>query len=259
MAVIKKSEAASAARNAVVLDLGDIARQAELLRLRAEEQAEAIVAEARAERARLVKSGYDEGFAQGQKKGYAEGRKQGEEEGKQESTIAARVKLDEIERAWTEALDDFADGRHHLLVECKQNVIRLAISIAERVIHRAVEQDERVVLAQVEHALKLIGRPTRVAVLINPDDGAMVRRALPSISARLGAVEHVVLEEDETITQGGCIVRTAEGGEIDASLETQIRRIAQTLLPQAARDSSDESRSREDQSRNDRSREDRAA
>ena len=246
MAVIKKSEAVSAARNAVVLDLGDIARQAELLRLRAEEQAEAIVAEARAERTRLVKSGYDEGFAQGQKKGYAEGRKQGEEEGKQESTIAARVKLDEIERAWTEALDDFADGRHHLLVECKQNVIRLAISIAERVIHRAVEQDERVVLAQVEHALKLIGRPTRVAVLINPEDGAMVRRALPSISARLGAMEHVVLEEDTSIERGGCVVRTAEGGEIDASLATQIQRIAQTLIPQSAREEKTEGQARED-------------
>ncbi len=246
MAVIKKSEAVSAARNAVVLDLGDIARQAELLRKRAEEQAEAIIADARAQREQLIASGYEEGHAEGSKKGYAEGFAKGEEEGKQESTVAARVKLDEIEKAWTEALDEFADGRHHLLVECKENVVRLAISIAERVIHRAVKLDERVVLAQVEHALKLIGRPTRVAVLINPDDGAMVRRALPSISARLGAMEHVVLEEDPSITRGGCIVRTAEGGEIDASLETQIGRIAQTLLPQIAGSEDGESKSRED-------------
>ena len=124
--------------------------------------------------------------------------------------------------------------------------IRLALSIAERVIHRAVSLDERVVLAQVEHALKLIGRPTRVAVLINPEDGAMVRRALPSISARLGAIEHVVLEEDPSITRGGCVVRTAEGGEIDASLEPQIGRIAQTLLPQISNDTDGESKSRED-------------
>lgn len=246
MAVIKKSEAAHAVRNAVVLDLGDIARQAELLRKRAEEQAEAIVADAREERERLVSTGYAEGQAEGAKKGYAEGFAKGEEEGKQESTLAARVKLDEIEKAWTEALDDFADRRHHLLVECKENVVRLALSIAERVIHRAVSLDERVVLAQVEHALKLIGRPTRVVVLINPDDGAMVRRALPSISARLGAIEHVVLEEDQSITRGGCVVRTAEGGEIDASLETQIGRIAQTLLPQIAADTAGESKSRED-------------
>ncbi|MCA9273886.1 MAG: hypothetical protein KDA31_12680 [Phycisphaerales bacterium] len=246
MAVIKKSEAVNAARNAVVLDLGDIARQAELLRRRAEEQAEAIVADAREQRERLVSTGYTEGHVEGSKKGYSEGFTKGEEEGKQESTAAARVKLDEIEKAWTEALDDFADRRHHLLVECKENVIRLALSIAERVIHRAVSLDERVVLAQVEHALKLIGRPTRVAVLINPEDGAMVRRALPSISARLGAIEHVVLEEDPSITRGGCVVRTAEGGEIDASLETQIGRIAQTLLPQISNDTDGESKSRED-------------
>ncbi len=246
MAVIKKSDAHRVEHEAVVLDLGDIERQAALLRSRAEEQAEAIMESARAERARLTANGHEEGRAAGLKQGYAEGFAKGEEEGKQASTLAARATLDEIERAWTEALDDFADRRHHLLVESKVNVIRLAISIAERVIHRAVEQDERVVLAQVEHALKLIGRPTRIEVLIHPDDGAMVRRALPSISARFGAIEHVVLEEDESVAQGGCVVRTAEGGEIDASLATQIQRIAQTLIPPAAREEKSDDQARED-------------
>lgn len=246
MAVIKKSDAQNYGRDAVVLDLGDIARQAELLRRRAEEQAEAIIERAKAERKRLTESAHEEGYKAGQKKGYAEGFAHGEEEGKQQSTLEARTKLDEIEKAWTEALDDFADRRHHLLVECKENVIRLALSIAERVIHRAIEQDERVVLAQVEHALKLIGRPTRVVVLIHPEDGAMVRRALPSISARLGAIEHVVIDEDPSIERGGCVVRTAEGGEIDASLATQIQRIAQTLIPQSVRGEKDEGQARED-------------
>lgn len=246
MAVIKKSDAAGSARDAVVLDLGDIARQAEMLRRRAREQAEAIVAEARAEHDRLVSSGYAEGHAAGKSAGYAEGVARGEEEGRQRATRDARVKLDEIEKAWTEALDDFADRRHHLLVESKESVIRLALAIAERVIHRAVAADERIALAQVEHALKLIGRPTRVAVLVHPEDGAMVRRALPSISARLGAIEHVVCEEDASVTRGGCVVRTAEGGEIDASLETQIQRIAQTLVPQVRREDAGEQGARED-------------
>lgn len=235
MAVIKRADAQSVEREAVVLDLGDIARQAELLRRRAREQAEAIVEEARAEREKLIADARELGFSTGLDAGYREGYAQGEEEGREASTRAARVKLDEIERAWTAALDDFADQRHHLLVECKENVVRLALSIAERVIHRAVDADTRVVLAQVEHALRLIGRPTRLSVAVHPDDGAMVRRALPSISARLGALEHVVLEEDSNIERGGCVVRTAEGGEIDASLATQISRIAQTLIPQSDR------------------------
>jgi len=246
MAVIKRADAKSIEREAVVLDLGDIARQAELLRARAREQAEAIVAEARAEREKLISDAQEKGFAAGLDAGYREGYAQGEEEGRETSTRAARVKLDEIERAWTEALDAFADQRHHLLVECKENVIRLALSIAERVIHRAVEADSRVVLAQVEHALKLIGRPTRLSVSVHPDDGAMVRRALPSISARLGAIEHVVLEEDASVDRGGCVVRTAEGGEIDASLATQIERIAQTLIPKSDRRESGGSGSVED-------------
>jgi len=122
MAVIKRADAKSIEREAVVLDLGDIARQAEMLRARAREQAEAIVAEARAEREKLISDAQEKGFAAGLDAGYREGYAQGEEEGRETSTRAARVKLDEIERAWTEALDAFADQRHHLLVGIERHV-----------------------------------------------------------------------------------------------------------------------------------------
>jgi len=231
MAVIKRAQANTAAQSAVVLDLGDIARNAEILRQRAQAQADKIILDAEAKREELIDSGYEQGERNGYAVGYREGFAKGEEEGRQRSTIDAREELEKIEESWVTALDDFADKRHHLLVEGKENVLRLALAIAERIIHRQITVDDRVVLSQVEHALKLVGRPTRATVLINPDDGAMVRRALPTISARFGAIEHVVCEEDESITRGGCKVVTAQGGEIDASIETQIQRIAQTLIP----------------------------
>lgn len=251
MAVIKREFADAMSRGAVVLDLGDIARQAELLREQAQARADKIILDAEKTREDLINSGFEQGERNGHAVGYREGLAKGEEEGRQRATVEARQQLETIENAWVTALDDFADKRHHLLVESKESVLRLALAIAERVIHRQIEMDDRVVLAQVEHALRLVGRPTRVTVLIHPEDGAMVRRALPTISARFGAIEHVLCEEDESVERGGCRVMTDEGGEIDASIRTQIERIARTLLPGSARleakpDSRDEREDRED-------------
>ncbi len=246
MAVIKRAQAEVATKSAVVLDLGDIAQHAELLRKQAQDRADQIIHDAECKRDELIANGYEQGERNGQAMGYKEGLAKGEEAGRQRSTVEARAQLDQIESAWISALDDFADRRHHLLVESKESVIRLAMAIAERVIHRTIEVDDRVVLAQVEHALKLIGRPTRATVLIHPDDGAMVRRALPTISARFGAIEHVICEEDESVGRGGCKVTTADGGEIDASIETQSERIAQTLVPSGTKKNESSDIKRED-------------
>lgn len=245
MAVIKRAQAENEAKSAIVLDLGDIAKQAELLRKQAQARADEIILDAEAKHEELIDTGYEQGERNGYAVGYREGFTKGEEEARQRTTIESRAELEKIEDSWIKALDDFADKRHHLLVEGKENVLRLALAIAERVIHRQISLDDRVVLSQVEHALKLVGRPTRATVLINPADGAMVRRALPTMSARFGAIEHVVCEEDESIARGGCKVVTSEGGEIDASIETQIQRIAQTLLP-GDRESRDADQNRDD-------------
>jgi flagellar assembly protein FliH len=246
MTVIKRAHAEVASKSAIVLDLGDIAQHAELLRKQAQDRADQIIIDAENKRDELIAEGYEQGERNGQAMGYREGLAKGEEAGRQRSTVEARDQLDQIEIAWNAALDDFADRRHHLLVEGKENVIRLALTIAERVIHRTIEVDERVVMAQVEHALKLIGRPTRATVLVHPDDAAMVRRALPTVSARFGAIEHVVCEEDDSVGRGGCKVATAEGGEIDASIETQIERIAQTLIPSNTPKTEQDDQKRED-------------
>ena len=233
MAVIKRANADEANRQAVVLDLGDIARQAELLRERAQARADRIIAQAETERERLISDGYETGRARGYDEGFTEGLGQGRRQGREEATVRARKQLDEIERAWNGALDDFANHRHHLLVECKQDVLKLALKIAQTVVHRQIMVDDRVVLTQIEHALKLVGRSTRISVAVNPEDGDLVREMLPTISARLGAIEHVTCDLDPSVAAGGCIVRTAEGGEIDATIQTQISRIAQTLIPDA--------------------------
>lgn len=231
MPVLKKHNAEQLARDAVVLDLADIARQGEAIKQAARDQASRIVADAQAERERLISDAREVGLREGE----AEGRAQGLERGHAEGETAARAEhvaqLRELQAAWAAALGEFLAQRDHLLVECKRDVLRLAICIAERVTHRAIACDEQTVCRQIEAALGLVGSPTRVRIAVHPDDLELAREVLPDLASRIDNVQHAELVADDTLDRGSCSLRTASGGSIDASVATQLSRIAEMIIP----------------------------
>jgi hypothetical protein len=117
-----------------------------------------------------------------------------------------------------------------MLFAAREDVVALATAIAEKVIFRAIAADPTIIEDQLAEALALLVRPTSVVVAIHPDDRAVVEAVLPELCERLPQCEHVRLVEQDELARGGCIVRT-QGGQIDASIEQQITRIAATLVP----------------------------
>src|SRR5689334_7022331 len=121
MAVIRQSQAQRIAHDAIVLDLGDLTRQADGVRARAKADAEAILSAAAAERQRLVAGARDEGFT----RGLEEGRKQGTEEGRKTGLDAAlterREALTKLEASWGAALEEFTRQREQMLLDARQD------------------------------------------------------------------------------------------------------------------------------------------
>lgn len=235
MPVLKRIHAEQVVKDAVVLDLADIAQQGEAMLGAARQEAERIVAEARAERERLI----GDAAAVGHREGYARGLAEGREAGKTEGETAARAEhaaeLRTLQSGWSEALEEFLSQREHLLVTCKRDVLKLAISIAERITHRTIAHNEGVVCDQIEAALAFVGKPTRIAIAVHPSELELAKDVLPDLAARLDAVEHAELVADESLTPGSCTVRTADGGTIDASVRTQLDRIAELIVPDSTR------------------------
>lgn len=231
MAVIKRERASIVASQAVVLDLADIARQGEALLESARREAARIVAAAREERDRLIAGASQTGHAEGYERGVREGRASGEAEGRSLAHGAHAEQLAALEAAWSEALGELQRRRDHLLVECRREVLGIALEIAGRVTHRVVSGDDRVVCDQIEAVLRLAVKPTRAVIAVSPADEAIARAELPAIVARLTGIEAAELAVDHTLSPGSCILRTASGGEIDASLRTQLDRIAAALVP----------------------------
>jgi len=232
MALIRQSLSSNAVRDAVVLDLGDLARQGELLKAGAIAKAEQIVREAHSERARILAGASEEGRAQGREAGRVEGHREGLEKGRAQAVEEFKARLGQVERAWTEALAAFAVQRERLLEGARTDVLDVALMAAEKVVKRALRLNPGLVADQVGAVIEAVARPTESRIAIHPDDEPLVREAMPALRQRLEAARHVSIETDPSLERGSCILRTPGAGEIDATVRTQLDRIVEALLPE---------------------------
>ncbi|MHC4993521.1 MAG: FliH/SctL family protein [Planctomycetota bacterium] len=246
MALIKSKQADALAHDAIVLDLGDLRRQANVLKERADAEAAAIIDRARQETEHIrvaatqraaeaetlceaaEKRGFEEGFARGHAEGLEAGRLAGHEEAFKQASEA----LEQLQTAWVEAADHWDNDRLRMLQEARQSMLTVAVRMAEKIVHRVPRVDPSIIEDQVAEAVRHIAQPQDATVRIHPEDRPIVEEALPSILNKLGATEHVHLADDPAIERGGCRV-TAGQGVVDASLDAQLQRLVEAMLPVA--------------------------
>lgn len=230
MAVIKSADAGSANRSAIVLDLGDLQREADRLRARAEAEANEIRAEASREADKIIEEAMERGFEEGRKAGAEQGRAAGFEAGRNEAYEATASTLGAVAERWSAALGSFEASRDRLLREARQDVLELAIRLGERVARREIDADPDAAARQLEAALELVLSPSALRIDVHPEDEERVAEALPGLLAALAKTPHAEVVESPAVGRGGVRVRT-ESGVIDARISEQLERLAEALRP----------------------------
>ncbi len=230
MSVIKANKTIGFAKDAVVLDLGDLGRQAARLRMVAEEKAATIVTDAELKAKELIAGAEEIGFEQGKIAGYEQGLAEGQEQGRQEALVESREQFAQLHAAWSDVAGQWDAQTKGMAIEARQIVTEFAMKMAERLVHRVIEVDPTVVVDQVAGALSLVLRPMDVSVRVSPADLAVISEALPQLLAEFDHLEHIHLAEDVQVSPGGCLVSYGQG-QIDATIETQIRRVVDLILP----------------------------
>jgi flagellar assembly protein FliH len=181
-----------AARNAEEL-LGDAHDRARALVEEAASRADAIAADAR-------KRGHDDGFAAGRAAADAE----------MNGMLGTMRGLLEMARA----------ERQKLIRDAEPEVVRLALGIAERVLHQQIALDRGVVVEMAKTAIaRLIERDT-VTVRVNPADLERMREHRDDLIA-MGDIRNLRVIEDQRVDRGGVVVDTV-AGTIDARITTQL-------------------------------------
>ena len=124
----------------------------------------------------------------------------------------------------------------------EQDAYRFALAVAERIVKREITLDESVVMRQIRDAIhRIIGVET-ITVRVHPDDEALVRSHRPALLSSSDSVREIMIEGDDTVERGGCILESATGN-VDARIGSQLRQIESALfgaqLPPARKSTDD--------------------
>jgi flagellar assembly protein FliH len=154
-----------------------------------------------------------EAFQKGLHQGEAEGRKQ------------ALAHFDGEMQRMAGAVAEMAGLRHAIRREAEEELVRLALAIARRILHRELTMDPEALMGLVKSALSKIEMRDTHRVRAHPDHVAAVTRCL----AQTGAPQKIEVQGDTSLERGSVIFETARGS-LDASVETQLVEIQRGLV-----------------------------
>ena len=153
---------------------------------------------------------------EGRAAGYARGLEEGRRDGARQASAMHRRMAETLEEV--EALARDRVRRH------EDELVRLAVAIAARLLRRAVAADDPVVERAVREAVEIFPPGAPVTVRVHPDDAD----ALWMIAPSLRKDSQVTVLPDTSIERGGA--RLEDGDlEADVRLESQLRAVARDL------------------------------
>jgi flagellar assembly protein FliH len=175
--------------------------------------------ECEALRARIA--GLEREIEQREQKARNTGMEQGRAAGEQE----AAARLNAVIERFGAAANELVSHRKRLRREAEADVVKLAIAIARRVLHRELNADPEAMLGLVKAALdKLDGREVD-RIRVHPADAAAVQAQMQKFQP---AARFEVLP-DQRLDRGAAIFETARGS-LDGSAETQLAEIERGLI-----------------------------
>lgn len=172
-------------------------------------EAAALLANAEAQSAAIEQAALEKGLQQADRKVAAE----------------AAAKSEELRLKLSETIFEIANLRSEIAAQAENDVVRLALEIARKIVGREVTIDREIAVTLARIALARLNSRAVAAVHLHPEDYVYVNAHREKLAFH-GALE---LVEDRSIGLGGCLVRT-ETGDLDARIEAQFAEISNGLL-----------------------------
>ena len=154
-------------------------------------------------------------------------RKTGFDSGQADGQAAAGAELEEMLVTMRGLVDVARAERHKIIEGVEPEIIRLAMMLAEKIVHQEIALDKTVVVSMAKAAIARLVNRESVTVRVNPADIETIREHRDRMLASTD-LEHLRLVEDQRVDRGGVVMET-ESGTIDAKVATQIREARRAL------------------------------
>jgi flagellar assembly protein FliH len=136
--------------------------------------------------------------------------------GREEAAAEMKKALDQVART----LEELAKVKSKLRQDAEQELVKLALAVARRILYRELSTDPSSIEGIVHAALQKLQQREVSRVRVSPQAVAAVRAALDRVGSR-SAMEIVA---DPALPAGAMLFETSVG-ELDASIETQLQEI----------------------------------
>jgi flagellar assembly protein FliH len=157
----------------------------------------------------------------------ADARREGHVEGHAAGVSDAAGAMSEMLATMRGLIEAVRTERHALLTSAEPELVRLAVGIAERVLHQQIALDPGVVVEMARAAISRIVDRETITVRVNPADIEQMRVHRDELLA-LGDVKTMRVIEDQRVDRGGIVLET-DAGTIDAKISTQLTEVRKIL------------------------------
>lgn len=211
----------------VPMDLDEMSGRESETELEAEEALEEpVIDEAALER---VRAEYEQKLTEETRRALETGRELGRQT--EREAVAEQLRQSEQARARqaAELLTRFAETRDHYMQAVEQEVVRLAMAVAARILRREAQMDPLLLTGAVRVALGQLSETTRVKLRVPEQDLGLWQEAiaaLPNLNLRPAVMG------DATMRLGDCTIET-ELGSVDLGIRSQLAEIERGFFDQA--------------------------
>ena len=187
------------------------------VRQEAEKRCEDIIKKAEEEAKKRVTEIHDSAF----KKGFDEGRANGKRKGE--------IEANRLITGFTHTLSSLSKVYEEATKKAETEVVvSLAIMIAEKIIKEEIKENKKIILSNIETAIRRVLSEESITVLVNLADFGLAEEWKERL-LKSSAGKRIDIREDPLIEPGGCKVQTGFG-IIDATISSQLQKIKEEVL-----------------------------
>lgn len=164
-----------------------------------------------------------------EKVAYTRGVQAGEQAGREAGLAMAHKEVSSYVKTASRLVDELKRMRQEIMGRSEEEIVKLSLAIARSVIHAEPAINRELVLSVSKAAIKKLTVRDNVKIRLNPRDAEYLSGRKPEILSSVDGVKELTIEEDSSISEGGCIVE-AGLAEVDARLDKQLDEIMRGLM-----------------------------
>ncbi len=218
-----------ASPGAAMLNLNDFAEEARAVVLDARRQAARILADARSRVDSTRKTAHQMGYSEGLELGRQEGYNAGLAKAQSEDLQKLDQELRELKTLAGKVVGELVHAKADLMHQAHSEMLELVIELAEKIVGSLALTDVSVAKLNLAKALELAGTTGELLVKVNPGQLEQLRDHCRELVEALSIPGTVRLVGDDKVGPGGVKLYSG-GGQIDATVETQLANVAEALV-----------------------------